>query len=872
MENFVQGQRWISATEPELGLGVVIEVANRRVQILFPAGGEMRLYASANAPVKRVLFSVGDEVRSQEGDVFLVEEVREQDGVVTYIGGGKELGEAALGDAMSFDKPQDRFFSGQIDESRLFDLRLETLRMRDRACRSSVRGFVGGRVELIPHQLYIAHEVSRRQLPRVLLADEVGLGKTIEACLILHRLLVSEKVVRSLIIVPEALVHQWFVELLRRFNLNFAIYDDERCASLDRSEGGEDNPFLDEQLVLCSVEFLSQFPERALAAVQAEWDFLIVDEAHHLGWSPKAPTPEYAMVDALAQKSGGLLLLTATPEQLGIESHFARLRLLDPNRYPDFDRFVKEYEGFEQVAARAEKLLSDPIALEELLDRHGPGRVMFRNTRSNMKGFPARIPHLIPLSSDDGEKHDPRITWLAEFLREHPEKKVLLICRTTEEVKTLDEELRKQIAVNTGLFHEELPLILRDRQAAWFAEEDGARLLIASEIGGEGRNFQFVHDLVLISLPDDPELLEQRIGRLDRIGQKHDIHIHVPFVEGSEEAHRIRWYHEGLDAFSKPLVGGWEIQQQFGDRLEEITDELIEETRTFCSQVQARIEQGRDRLLDLNSFRPAVAEDVVAQIAAADADTILEQYLLLLFDHFGVHAEQLEDRDYLLMPGHLFDSAFPLSSKEGMHITFDRNRAIVREDITLMTWDHPMVMGGIELILGSEAGNSSIAKTNDREGLVLEAVYVLECVAEARMEAHRFLPPTPIVVQVDNMLTDLVEDEAWATPSGEATAWDLLENEVARHEIIPAMLKQARRVAMTERKEVIEKARAHMQEVLGAECRRIKHLQEVNDHVRCDEVEAAFDQLTELDAALSKARLRLDAVRFLTDGRPVSLQ
>ena len=862
MEKFVQGQRWISATEPELGLGMVIEVANRRVQLLFPAGGEMRMYASGSAPVKRVLFAVGDEVRGQDGVGFVVAEVRDDAGVVTYVGAaGEELGEAGLGDSMSFDKPQDRFFAGQVDEWPLFDLRLETLRMRHKACRSSVRGFVGGRVELIPHQLYIAHEVSRRQLPRVLLADEVGLGKTIEACLILHRLLVSGKAGRVLIVLPEALMHQWFVELLRRFNLNFAIYDEERCLAIARGGEEDANPFMDEQLVLCSINFLSENPLRALSAVEAEWDLLIVDEAHHLGWAPDAPSPEYALVDALAQKAGGLLLLTATPEQLGLESHFARLRLLDPDRYPSFEEFVEDHADYIEVAKEAEGLLDDPKALAELLDRHGPGRVMFRNTRANMSGFPKRLPHLVPLKPTD-DKHDPRISWLADFLREHPEKKVLLICRTMEEVKRFDEALRQLITVNTALFHEDMPLILRDRQAAWFAEDDGARLLIASEIGGEGRNFQFVHDLVLISLPDDPELLEQRIGRLDRIGQKHDINVHVPYLEGTEEAHRIRWYHEGLDAFSKPLVGGWEIQQKFADRLDKVNDKLIKETRAFCSEVQTRIERGRDRLLDLNSFRPDVAESVVQQIADADEDRALEKYLLKLFDHFGVHAEPLDGRDYLLMPGHLFDSAFPLTNKEGMHITFDRNRAIVREDITLMTWDHPMVDGGMEMILGSEIGNSTVAATRDRDGLVLEAVYLLECVAPAWMEVNRFLPPTPLVVQVDQGLLDMVEEEEWIAPSGDASVWDVLNDDLLKREVIPAMLKQARRVAMTERQEVVNGARAEMQDVLGDECKRLKHLQQVNDHVRADEVEAAFAQLTELDVALNKARLRLDAVRF----------
>ena len=102
--------------------------------------------------------------------------------------------------------------------------------------------------------------------------------------------------------------------------------------------------------------------------------------------------------------------------------------------------------------------------------------------------------------------------------------------------------------MKVGLFHEGLPLVQRDRNAAWFAEPDGAQLLICSEIGSEGRNFQFAHHLVLFDLPLNPGLLEQRIGRLDRIGQTQTIRIHVPYVESSSEECVLDWYHRGLDA------------------------------------------------------------------------------------------------------------------------------------------------------------------------------------------------------------------------------------------------------------------------------------------------------------------------------------
>src|SRR5690606_41887310 len=118
-------------------------------------------------------------------------------------------------------------------EPRLWALRRWAMRTQHESRASEVRGLTGGRISLVPHQLYIAEEVANRAAPRVLLADEVGLGKTIEACLILHRLHLCGRASRVLILVPDALVNQWFIELYRRFALSFAIFDEERAASIE---------------------------------------------------------------------------------------------------------------------------------------------------------------------------------------------------------------------------------------------------------------------------------------------------------------------------------------------------------------------------------------------------------------------------------------------------------------------------------------------------------------------------------------------------------------------------------------------------------------------------------------------------------------
>ncbi|MCG7971248.1 MAG: RNA polymerase-associated protein RapA, partial [Candidatus Thiodiazotropha taylori] len=435
MPSFLPGQRWISDTESELGLGVITGCEGRRVTIHFPAIDESRVYAIEGAPLTRVAFSAGDQIESREGWQMSVRQALLNDGLITYLGERSDgsqvrLEELQLSDTLRIDQPKQRLLAGQIDPPHWFNLRQQTLSHLGKQQQSSLLGLVGPRIDLIPHQLYIAHEVAGRPAPRVLLADEVGLGKTIEACLILHQQLLTGRASRVLILVPDPLVHQWLVELLRRFNQKFRILDEETCQAIQDS-GQADNPFHAEQLVLCSLNLFHDNPTRLSQALDGEWDLLIVDEAHHLTWSEEDPSAEYLLVEALALRTPGVLLLTATPEQLGQAGHFARLRLLDPDRYYDLQSFLQEEQHYQPVAEAVEhllrgeplpekatqallskldesestpllSLLNDPSRdpaerndareslINSLLDRHGTGRVLFRNTRARISGFPAR--------------------------------------------------------------------------------------------------------------------------------------------------------------------------------------------------------------------------------------------------------------------------------------------------------------------------------------------------------------------------------------------------------------------------------------------------------------------------------------------------
>ncbi len=848
-----------------------------------------------------------------------------------------------LADTISFSKPEDRLIGGQIDQSAAFSLRYEAIRRQNHARQSSVVGFIGGRIDLIPHQLYIASEVANRYMPRVLLADEVGLGKTIEACLILHRLHLTGRAERILIVLPESLVHQWFIELLRRFNLWFTLIDAEHCESATAVDG-EVNPFDENQLVICSTDTLIEHPRWAEAALQSKWDMLVVDEAHHLEWTPQSASPEYQLVEALSRKSHGLLLLTATPEQLGMEGHFARLRLLDPDRYPDLEKFREEQAGYSRVAEVANKLesgeplkarekqflkevfsefseaeftkeLEDPLSLlNQLVDRHGTGRVIFRNTRDALEGFPkregkpAKLTPRAKLSKaalearllrefeketdgagEAGEaydfRHGPRIHWLAGLLQSLDEhEKVLLICGTREKVQAIHDALLEEINVKAALFHEELNLLQRDRNAAWFAEPEGARILLCSEIGSEGRNFQFAHHLVLFDLPLNPELLEQRIGRLDRIGQTETIRIHMPFLPHSWTELLMRWHHQGLDGIEHSLKGGNAYLDRFGAKLRHLgqqfhhddpevaraADTLIEESRDFRDELEKRLSEGQDRLIALNSFREEVSRELVTHIQQQDADRTLDGFMNRIFDHFGVTVDDLDSRTFHLSPGQLFTDAFPGLPEEGTTVTCERTKALGREDIGFLTWDHPMVRGSIDLMLSSEKGNSSIVVWKDdgidAPPILIEAIYVLESVAPPRLHVDRFLPPTPVRVLVDMQGEDRSADfrhELINKKTADEEAFRLRQNPELLQTLVPEMLRAARNFAREEKSLLLKHAMHEAHTRLDGEAARLRELRKVNPNVSEAEIKIAQNVVEDVTRHISKAHLRLDAVRLV---------
>ncbi len=942
MEQFIPGQRWISNTESELGLGLILEVAHKRVTVLFLACEEKRMYAQDNAPLTRVRFSAGDVIESIDEYKVTVTGLIELDGLITYVGkdeDGQEvrLDEVELNHHIQFNKPQDRLFIGQVDPSAWFLLRYETWLRLQQHQQSPVKGLLGGRASLIPHQLFIAHESANRSAPRIMLADEVGLGKTIEAGLILHHRLINGLSNRVLIIVPETLLHQWLVEMLRRFNLRFSIFDEARCldayveddmladaepslATANEDDADSDNPFLTEQLILCSQGFFSNYPRRQQQAIEAGWDMVIVDEAHHLEWSEQAPSADYLFVEQLAQISPSLILLTATPEQLGKESHFARLRLLDPDRFYSFAAFVEEERLFEPVANAAKLLLAEEALNEQaqqhltallkddnvdgllknlndpeksaaardalvnvLLDHHGTGRILFRNSRQTVQGFPERERYgyaLTGSANTDDLQQDPRYLWLVDKVKQLGGQKALVICKQAQTAIDLEQTLKNRAGIASAVFHEGMSIIERDRAAAYFADpESAARLLICSEIGSEGRNFQFVHHLILLDLPTNPDLLQQRIGRLDRIGQKHIIQIHVPYLEHTDNAALYRWYDEGLNAFACNSSSAQRVADMLHDELAAVLDTgneaeidaLIAKTRALSAELETEMHNGRDQLLELNSCRKDLADELIDQLNTYEKEGVLWPYMEDVFECYGVDTEFHSPDCFIVRPSdHLRVSHFPGLTEDGLTFTVNRQIALAREDMQFMTWEHPVVTASMDMVLSSETGNAAISviKHSDLKAgqFFLECLFIVECSAPAELQIGRFLPHTPIRVLIDQNQKDVSEA---------IDHRDLVEAGIKfdKHKIIAFLSSQrphlinilsvAEQKAKADMQQLVDEATQAMLESLSNEIKRLVRLKKVNPTIRTEEIEQLKDMTMLAHENIQAAQLRLDAVRFV---------
>ncbi|MCP4413238.1 MAG: RNA polymerase-associated protein RapA, partial [Gammaproteobacteria bacterium] len=941
--------------------------------VSFPAIAETRNYARDNSPLSRIRYTVENIISNMDEQEFFVQEVLEEKGLIGYLCTQHNPANAStvnpeeilipeldLNCFVQLSTPRQRLLSGQFDGNSAFRLRLETLNHLNRLQQSPVAGLQGARAELLPHQIYIANEVAKRHAPRVLLADEVGLGKTIEAGMILHQLIHTSQAQRILILVPESLLHQWLVEMLRRFNLTFALFNKQRLEALSMPSveafGEEDiiddfeqsNPFSTEQRILTSLDLLLSNPLTTQQALEAEWDLVIIDEAHHLQWSEQSTSSEYGFVEQLAKVCDGLLLLTATPEQVGIESHFARLRLLDPDRFFDLATFKKEEQGFQRlnkslegiqqlIEGTTDQQISDEIVktvslllpenlqqnfiqqtndkkqlkllINQLLDQHGTGRILFRNTRSSFhsssQGFPERELHHYPLpcpilyqnqrtapvtnkqrlhpehqfQEDEWINVDPRVEWLQKLLKSLKLSKALVICHHADTAKALDKFLNLRAGIRCTSFYPGLSIIERDRAAAYFADsESGAQVLVCSEIGSEGRNFQFAHHLVLFDLPLNPDLIEQRIGRLDRIGQQQTIQIHVPYIQQTAQEVIFNWYNQGLDLFQHSCSAGFAIYENFAELLqiqllnpETSQTTLINETAEYRNKISRQMQEGRDRLLELNSCDPEKADELIEGIVNEEQSTKLNDYMVRVFDEFGVDHDYHSEHALVIKPtDHMRSEHFPGLNEEGNTITFNRKKALSREDIEFLSWEHPMVVEIMEMISSSDIGNAAVTSISIhglKQGtLLLESCFTVERMAPANLQLQRYLPVQPLRFLVDTKGKNLTKVVSHQNLNQMAKKLLMRVSrpivEQVRNEI-EQMILISQELAEVKLPEIIQKAKSEMQESLGVELSRLISLKKVNPNIRDIEIDFLQQQISDSSDYIHKAKLQLQGIRLI---------
>lgn len=503
-------------------------------------------------------------------------------------------------------------------------------------------------VELLDHQLRTARAVLRRMRGRALLADEVGLGKTIEAGMILLELVVRGLARRVLVLTPPSLTEQWQGELRRKFTLDFVLHDDP----LFREEGA--GAWAAHDRIIASYHTAKREPHRT-AILQQEWDVVIIDEAHHFR---NRQTQLWRMATELRKKY--ILLLTATPVQNDLEELFNLVTLLQPGLLSTARVFQKQFvDRRDKLAPRNVEQLRDQLA--EVMVRNRRSTVGLQLTRriahtfrippapaeralyedvsqfvraelrgvaesKNRRGTLSRIV-LLTLQKELGSSSraatltlehlardarlesqvrvrlkdlsdaasrvetNAKVERLVQLLREFPDK--LVIFTQFRETQNLLFHRLGESGENVAIFHGGLPRLEKEEAIRQFMGP--ARILLSTDAGSEGRNLQFCNAILNFDLPWNPMKIEQRIGRLSRIGQTRDVYVFNLVAADTLEAAML-YLLEAKIAMFELVIG--EIDMILGNLDEEKEFEDLVTDLWMQSQDPLRFRSELDRLGD----------------------------------------------------------------------------------------------------------------------------------------------------------------------------------------------------------------------------------------------------------------------------------
>jgi len=733
------GDRLTHRFNPELGPGEVVEVRPRNVQVRFPESGQTLAFSNSSDALVPHSLGPGTKARLEGTGETVV--IAFCEGATCQLEDGREVPVSDLW-PLPADLPlTERLARGQVDSYDDFVNRLDGLRLQRLRQAGGLGSFLGGRIQLFPHQLYAAERACHSDPVRWLLADEVGLGKTVEACLILNRLLQTGRADRTLIVAPETLTLQWLGELWRKYHQAFALLDEKRLADVARDHGADFNPFDIHRRSVIGLNLLASRRRLTEQAVEAGIDLLVVDEAHHLRRPPGHPGNEaYRAVAPIAGVGRHVLLLTATPLEDDANGFFRLLQLLRPEEFP-------ESESFAERLARREPLppctsstrrvdigglpprMGVPVEIDD--EGSAPGWEALLRLERRVRAQPAEnvvaerrkadrivralsAPAALPTSDRDdpelaglvaeAERSDPRVKWLAEQAARWQQagEKTLVFVAHKETLDRLKTAVEREGRARAGLFHEDLAPERRDIEVGQFRLPEGPGVLISTEAGGEGRNFQFCHRLVLFDLPWNPAVVEQRIGRLDRIGRTIPTEI-VYFRPPAGLGRAVAGLYEAIGLFEEPL-GGLERELRHVARAverealhgpEEVDPSTFADVLKEAQEAHDRVRSAAYHELHRDPYRPEMAEEILARVPP-DLDLLNESVVLRAAGRFGFLLEQQSGRSiwgiefgWEALVDHI-PGVPPGSRYLG---TFDRAEAVDRETLDYFASGHPLVEG-----------------------------------------------------------------------------------------------------------------------------------------------------------------------------------
>src|SRR5690625_1792866 len=437
-------------------------------------------------------------------------------------------------------------------------------------------------VKFLPHQIETAKRAIEEMNGRAILADEVGLGKTIEAGLILKEYMIRGMITKALILVPASLVNQWVLELNEKFFIPAVGYR----KNMDWKQYN---------IIVSSIDTAKR-QEHQSVITNIDYDFVLVDEAHKL---KNHKTINYSFVRSLKKKY--CLLLTATPIQNRLMEIFNLVSILKPGLLGDYDTFIQQY------GKNTTKLKQDAY-LKHLIQK-----VMIRNTRkqTNLNDVERKINTIwLDFTKEEADVYQSleqmstslpsfsKITLLRELCSSR-EACYLSLKKLVKNYEHLNEQIydittsieqlphhvkaKKVVELIQDIGNEKVIIFTEYRATQlyleWYLWQHGitsvpyrggfnrgkkdwmkqlfknhAQVLIATEAGGEGINLQFCKHLINYDLPWNPMRLEQRIGRIHRFGQYADVHVYNFAIKHTNEAHVMTLLYEKINLFER-IIG-----------------------------------------------------------------------------------------------------------------------------------------------------------------------------------------------------------------------------------------------------------------------------------------------------------------------------